>query len=142
MISFAVIQLAPGSPIYMKLRTAEQGISTDANTQEILRQTKELYGLDQPIPIQYVKWLGRLVTLDFGESFKDHRPVRDKILEALPITHQLNIISIFLDYLLPIPTGVYSSTHQRTWSDTFITCPLYTYPSPRVRHRSPMPSYA
>ena len=35
----------------MKLRTAEQGISTDANTQEILRQTKELYGLDQPIPI-------------------------------------------------------------------------------------------
>ncbi|HNV20147.1 MAG TPA: ABC transporter permease [Candidatus Hydrogenedentes bacterium] len=125
MISFAVIQLAPGSPIYMKLRTAEQGISTDANTQEILRQTKELYGLDQPIPIQYVKWLGRLVTLDFGESFKDHRPVRDKILEALPITLQLNIISIFLVYLISIPIGVYSSTHQRTWSDTFITIGLF-----------------
>ncbi len=125
MISFAVIQLAPGSPIYMKLRTAEQGISTDANTQEILRQTKELYGLDQPIPIQYLKWLGRLVTLDFGESFKDHRPVRDKILEALPITLQLNIISIFLVYLISIPIGVYSSTHQRTWSDTFITIGLF-----------------
>lgn len=125
LISFSVIQLAPGSPIYMKLRTAEQGISADANTQEILRQTKELYGLDQPIPIQYLKWLGRLVTLDFGESFKDHRPVRDKILEALPITLQLNIISIFLVYLISIPIGVYSSTHQRTWSDTFITIGLF-----------------
>lgn len=125
MISFAVIQLAPGSPIYMKLRTAEQGLSTDANTQEILQQTRELYGLDRPLPVQYIKWLGRLVTLDFGESFKDHRPVRDKILEALPITLQLNIISIFLVYLISIPIGVYSSTHQRTWSDTFITIGLF-----------------
>jgi len=125
MISFAVIQLAPGSPIYMKLRTAEQGISTDANTPEILRQTKELYGLDKPLYVQYIKWLGRLVTLDFGESFKDHRPVRDKILEALPITLQLNIISIFLVYLISIPIGVYSSTHQRTWSDTIITVVLF-----------------
>ncbi len=125
MISFAVIQLAPGSPIYMKLRTAEQGMSTDANTQEILQQTRELYGLDRPLPVQYIKWLGRLVTLDFGESFKDHRPVRDKILEALPITLQLNIISIFLVYLISIPIGVYSSTHQRTWSDTFITIGLF-----------------
>jgi len=125
MISFAVIQLAPGSPIYMKLRTAEQGISTDANTQEILRQTRELYGLDRPLPVQYIKWLGRLMTFDFGESFKDHRPVRDKILEALPITLQLNIISIFLVYLISIPIGVYSSTHQRTWPDTFITIGLF-----------------
>ncbi|MGI6460830.1 MAG: ABC transporter permease [Candidatus Hydrogenedentales bacterium] len=125
MISFAVIQLAPGSPIYMKLRTADQGMSTDANTQEILQQTRELYGLDRPLPVQYIKWLGRLVTLDFGESFKDHRPVRDKILEALPITLQLNIISIFLVYLISIPIGVYSSTHQRTWSDTFITIGLF-----------------
>ena len=51
--------------------------------------------------------------------------MRDKILEALPITLQLNIISIFLVYLISIPIGVYSSTHQRTWSDTFITIGLF-----------------
>ncbi len=125
MISFAVIQLAPGSPVYMKLRTAEQGLSTDADLEKILDDMKELYGLDKPLHIQYITWLGRLVTLNFGDSFKDHRPVRDKILEALPITLQLNIISIFLVYLISIPIGVYSSTHQRTWSDSIITIALF-----------------
>jgi peptide/nickel transport system permease protein len=132
-ISFFVVQLAPGSPVYMKLRAAEQGMSTDSDTKEIIEQTRKLYGLDQPIYVQYVKWLGRLVTLDFGDSFKDHRPVRDKILEALPVTLQLNIISIFLIYVIAIPIGVYSSTHQRTWSDSAITVGLFILYS--------MPSY-
>ncbi len=133
MISFFVVQMAPGSPVYMKLRAAEQGMSTDSDTKEIIEQTRKLYGLDQPIYVQYVKWLGRLVTLNFGDSFKDHRPVRDKILEALPVTLQLNIISIFLIYVIAIPIGVYSSTHQHTWSDSAITVGLFILYS--------MPSY-
>ena len=124
-ISFAVIQLAPGSPVYMKLRGGEGSFSADSETQKIIEDTRKLYGLDKPIHVQYVSWLGRLVTLDFGQSYKDWRPVREKILETLPITLQLNIISIFLVYLISIPIGVYSSTHQHTWSDTIITIVLF-----------------
>ncbi|HEO70537.1 MAG TPA: ABC transporter permease [Candidatus Hydrogenedentes bacterium] len=125
LISFLVIQLAPGSPVYFKLRQAEQGLNSDSMTQEIIEQTKQLYGLDKPIPVQYVLWLGRLLRLDFGQSYKDWQPVRQKILKTLPITLQLNIISILLVYLISVPIGVYSATHHRTWSDSAVTVVLF-----------------
>ena len=127
LLSFCVVQLAPGSPVYFKLRGAEQGLDSDSMTQEIIEQTKELYGLDKPLPVQYVLWLGRLIRLDFGQSYKDWRPVRTKILETLPITLQLNIISILIVYLISIPIGVYSATHHRSWSDNATTVVLFIF---------------
>lgn len=132
LISFAIIQLAPGSPIYFKLRGVEGSLRAERETKEIIEQTKALYGLDKPLPVQYALWLRRLITLDFGKSFKDQRPVLDKILDALPITLQLNILSILLIYIVSIPIGVYSATHQKTWSDSGITLflfILYSLPS-------------
>lgn len=125
LISFFVIQLAPGSPIYLRLRAAQDGMAAERDTQKIIEDTRKLYGLDKPIPVQYVLWLGRLVRLDFGDSYKDWRPVRTKILEALPVTLQLNIISILLIYLISVPIGVYSATHQHSWSDSAITVALF-----------------
>lgn len=132
LISFAIIQLAPGSPIYFKLRGVEGSLRAESETKKVIEQTKALYGLDKPVPVQYVLWLGRLVTLDFGKSFKDQRPVLDKILESLPITLQLNLLSILLIYIVSIPIGVYSATHQKTWGDSGITLflfVLYSLPS-------------
>ena len=132
LISFFMIQLAPGSPIYFKLLNSQGQMSSDANTARIIEETKALYGLDKPVWQQYVSWLGHLATFDFGNSFKDHRPVADKILETLPITLQINIISIVLIYLISVPIGVYSSTHQNTISDNIITMflfILYSLPS-------------
>lgn len=131
-ITFAVIQLAPGSPISFKLMGAEGNLKADAATQRIIEQTKELYGLDKPLPLQYARWLGRLVRFDFGNSYKDQRPVIEKIRETLPITLQLNILSIFLIYLIAIPLGVYSATHQRSKTDyglTLLLFLLYSLPS-------------
>jgi peptide/nickel transport system permease protein len=93
---------------------------------------KELYGLDKPLPVQYALWVKRIFTLDFGTSYKDHRNVWDKIKERLPITIQLNIISIFLVYLIALPCGVYSSTHVGTLPDKIMTLGfffLYSLPS-------------
>ncbi len=132
LISFAVIQLAPGSPIYFKLMGGQGNLASDSNTEKIIEDTKRLYGLDKPIPVQYGMWLGRLVKLDFGKSYKDMRPVRDKILETLPITLQINIIAILLVYLISVPIGVYSATHQHSWGDgilTLILFILYSLPS-------------
>lgn len=132
-ITFLIIQLAPGNPAALKLKMSSQGqVSNAAMSQQIIEQTKKLYGLDKPLPVQYMLWVKRVFTFDFGTSYKDHRKVIDKILERLPVTLQLNIISIFLVYLIAIPCGIYSSTHPDTKSDRVLTLFfffLYSLPS-------------
>lgn len=126
LITFLIIQLAPGSPISIKIQQlGGEGIRTETVSKAVIEQTKKLYGLDQPVHIQYLNWLKRLTTLDFGESYKDHRSVLEKIKEALPITLLLNFISIVLIYLISIPLGVYSAITTRTFLDNLMTMALF-----------------
>ncbi|MDF1536387.1 MAG: ABC transporter permease [bacterium] len=125
LITFLVIQLAPGDPAAMKLRMGDQGMMGDEVTLQIVEQTKKLYGLDKPIWTRYGIWIKRIVTLDFGTSYKDHRPVFDKIAERLPVTVELNLISIFLVYLIAIPIGVFSAVKQGTMGDRMSTIALF-----------------
>ena len=132
LITFLVVQLAPGSPVYLKLRKGESALSSDAASQKVIEDTKKLYGLDKPILVRYGLWLGKLLTFDFGNSYKDQRPVRTKILETLPVTLQIEIIVVLLVYLISIPIGVFSATHQHSWIDkciTFVLFVLYSLPS-------------
>lgn len=133
LITFFIIQLAPGNPATLKLQMAAEGqMAGHAMTQQIVQQTKKLYGLDKPLPIQYLLWVKRVLTFNFGSSYKDHRKVLDIIKERLPITIQLNVISIFLVYLIAIPFGIYSSTHPETLTDRVLTLFfffLYSLPS-------------
>lgn len=124
-VTFLIIQLAPGNPAAMASRLGGEGLADDAMSREIVEQTKKLYGLDKPIPVQYALWLKRLVTFDFGTSYKDHRTVLEKIVERLPVSLQLSLTSIFLVYLFAVPIGVYSSTHQYSLSDNTITVFLF-----------------
>ena len=130
-ITFFIIQLAPGNPVERKLQL-EEGIKSQAITKEIVEETKKLYGLDKPIYVRYWIWLKQIATLNFGRSYKDHRPVIDKIAERIPITLTLNIISIFLIYLIAIPIGVYSAVRHGTPGErasTFTLFILYSIPS-------------
>lgn len=119
-ISFAVIHLAPGSPIDM---------ATDLNpkaTAEVKERMRAIYGLDQPLPVQYWRWFSRLVTLDFGQSFsQDGRKVLDKIAERLPVTIFLNITSLVIILLLAIPIGVLSARYQNTLFDKITTVGVF-----------------
>lgn len=131
LITFLIIQLAPGNPVERKLQL-DQGIKAEEITKEIVEQTKKLYGLDKPIHVRYWIWLKRIATFDFGESYKDHRPVMEKIKERLPITLTLNLISIFLVYITAIPIGIFSAIRDGTIIDrvtTFILFALYSIPS-------------
>ncbi len=130
-ITFFIIQLAPGNPIQQKLGINES-VRAESITKDIIEQTKKLYGLDKPVHERYIIWLKQIVTLDFGNSYKDHRPVIDKIAERLPVTLALNFISIFLIYIISIPLGVYSAVKQRTTTErllTFFLFILYSTPS-------------
>lgn len=115
-ISFAVMHLAPGEP-------AELGTAMNPKTNpEANKRMRELYGLDKPLHVQYVNWLGRIIHLDFGNSFSpDRRPVIDKIKDALPITIFINLLSIFLIFVIAIPIGVLSATHRNSPFDRAAT---------------------
>jgi len=111
-ICFSVMHLAPGSPT---------DLQTEMNprvTAEMKERLRAMYDLDKPLHVQYGKWLGRLVVLDLGVSFSpDARPVSDKILERLPITVFLNVLSMVLIFLIAIPIGVLSAVRQGSTFD-------------------------
>lgn len=114
-ISFAIIHLAPGKPT-----TIEQSLNPKISQDARLRLEK-LYGLDQPIHTQYFNWLKRLVKLDFGRSFGDNRQVTEKILERIPITLTINILSLFFILLLAIPIGIKSAINPNKAFDKIMT---------------------
>ncbi len=112
LICFAVIQLSPGDPITMNQNMSEE---VDADAQARLR---EAYGLNDPVYVQYWNWLSRLAVLDFGTSFSpDGRPVLDKIIEVLPVTLWMNVISLILVLAIAIPLGVAAAKKQDQFFD-------------------------
>lgn len=130
-ITFAVVHLTPGDPAELKVKMGEMGQASPV-TKEMIEQTRKLYGLDKPLYVQYGIWLKRLIRLDFGDSFKDSRPVIAKLKEHLPITLILNAISISLIYLIAVPLGVLSAIKRRSIVDDILTVilfVLYSLPS-------------
>lgn len=131
-ITFFIIKLAPGDPVELKMQAASGMVKSEQMAKEVIEETRRLYGLDKPVYVQYVKWLGRIVTFDFGDSLVDHRPVMEKIGDALPITLTLNIITIFIIYIISIPLGIFSALHPRSIRDkltTVVLFVLYSLPS-------------
>lgn len=116
LITFTVIHLAPGEPVEMQMAMNPK-VGKDAR-----ERLRKFYGLDRPLHVQYVTWVGKLVRLDLGRSFSpDNRPVLDKIKERLPVTLSLNIIALLLEFGLAVPIGILAATHRDTWLDKGIT---------------------
>jgi peptide/nickel transport system permease protein len=128
LIGFLIMRLAPGDPAELRAAgglagAAGAGIALDkqAVVDVAIAQWRAQYGLDKPLHVQYALWLKNLVTLDFGESFKDNQPVWRNIAERLPVTVKLNVLSILVVYLVAIPLGVYSAARHDTLGDKFTT---------------------
>ena len=96
-ITFIVIHLAPGNPVEVAV---EMNPKASAQARENLRK---LYGLDKPLHVQYINWVGRFARLDFGSSYTDGRPVLDKIVERLPITITINLFELIGAFLIAMP---------------------------------------
>ncbi|MDQ1239053.1 MAG: peptide/nickel transport system permease protein [Thermodesulfobacteriota bacterium] len=115
-ISFAVMKMAPGDPT---------SLLTDLNpnmNEEAINRIRAHYGLDQPWYVQYGKWLKNMLVLDFGRSFAaDNRPVIDKIVERIPITLLINILSLTLILSIAIPIGVLSAVKKDSLFDRATT---------------------
>ena len=125
LISFLIIHLTPGDPALIKLGDADQRGGNQLLASQIIEETRALYGLDQPLYVQYFQWLKRMATLDFGESLRDHRPIIEKLKERIPVSVKLSGISLLFAYLISIPLGVYSATHQYSIGDRITTVVLF-----------------
>ena len=128
MITFLICRLAPGDPTEMKLGQTGEAQKTDAKNQ-MTQQAKEFYkkkfGLDKPLYMQYVIWMGNMLHGDFGNSFKDNRPVLDKLTERLPVSITISLLSFLLIYSVAIPIGIYSAARQYSLLDRTTTFLFY-----------------
>jgi peptide/nickel transport system permease protein len=119
-LSFFIIQLPPGDFLTSKLAgMMEQGQTVDIGTIELL---KSRYGLDQPIIVQYWKWIsGILFRGDFGESFEWNRPVTQMIWGRLGLTFILSLSTLIFIWLVAFPVGIYSAVKKYSWGDYVFT---------------------
>src|SRR5688500_2679164 len=125
-VTFAISRLAPGDPAEAKAGLGGENANVSKQiTGEMVQKIREQWHLDKPVPEQYLLWAGNIAQLDFGRSFKDNGPVLDKILERVPITLAMGLISVVIAYLVAIPIGIYSASHPGTWLDRFSSTTLF-----------------
>lgn len=116
MIAFSIMQLAPGGPENLLLSSEDASLDPSK-----LAELRAQWGLDDPIPVQYGRWLKNVVTGDFGYSYAQRRPVIEVVKDALPNTLQLSIVVTILTYAIAIPLGVISAVKQYSKFDYAVT---------------------
>ncbi|MGQ3478691.1 nickel ABC transporter permease [Paenibacillus sp. TY11] len=112
-VSFCLLKLVPGDPVRSILRVDDVAVSN----QQIADMRSQL-GLDQPLPVQYGKWLVQLLQFDFGQSYLTHRPVFTEFMEKLPYTLLLTGGSLFIMLLIALPLGTMAALYRNRWIDS------------------------
>ncbi len=112
-IIFLMVRLIPGTVV-------EQLIGAEGSaTEETIRGLRAYFGLDQPIYTQYLNWVGRVITGDLGTSWRTGAPVGQMILDRLPITGELAILSVLVSMIVGVTLGIISAIKQDTLIDNF-----------------------
>jgi peptide/nickel transport system permease protein len=109
LVVFAMMHTIPGDPVITLLG--------DAYSEEDAMQLRQAYGLNKPLVVQYVIWLGRLVQGDWGTSILSSRPVLQDVLMRLPVTLELIALAMAVALLIAIPAGIVAALRQNTWTD-------------------------
>ncbi len=109
---FMMLQLIPGDPVLALLR------GQPTVTQEDIERLRTQLGLDKPLPVQYLQWLGGVLHGDFGESIQAHRPVLTMIREQAGSTMQLALVAMAMAIVIGTTLGTISALRRNTWVDT------------------------
>lgn len=112
LISFIAINAAPNSFF-------ASGELNPNITEESIAQLKAIYGLDKPLYVQFFSWITAIIQLDFGISFASGEMVKNEILDRIPITLTINIISMFLIFVISLYLGIKSALNKNSFFDRF-----------------------
>ncbi|EYD76361.1 ABC transporter, permease protein [Rubellimicrobium mesophilum DSM 19309] len=122
-ITFAIIQAPPGDyGDFVKSNLISQGGASVAAAEAAAEDYRERNGLNDPLPVQYLRWIGGIVTRgDFGFSFFYNKPVSEVVAERLPRTIMLALVCHILASLFGIGFGILAATRQYSWIDTALS---------------------
>jgi peptide/nickel transport system permease protein len=109
LVVFVMMRSIPGDPVVALLG--------DAYTEEDAIKAREAYGLNEPVMVQYVIWLGKLVRGDWGTSILSGRPVLEDVLIRLPVTLELIVLSMGIALVIAVPAAIIGAMRQNTWAD-------------------------
>ncbi len=111
-ITFSVMHAAPGDP----------WLSEKTPPQSVIDALNEKYGLDQPLPVQYLIYMGNLVQGDMGDSIKvsKNRPVLDMVMEKFPVSAALGVIAVAVATLVGVPLGCLAAYKRGKFTDSFL----------------------
>ncbi|MEC9281339.1 MAG: ABC transporter permease subunit [Bdellovibrionota bacterium] len=120
LVTFVIINLAPGGPIEQKLQQIQEAqasggmsdMGTAQVTEEVIEDLRKQYGFDKPLSTRYFIWIEKLWNMDFGQSFTYEEPAYDVIVSKFPVSLQFGIASLILVYLICIPLGVYKAVND------------------------------
>ena len=124
-ITFGLTYMSPGDPV--RNMYSANGVMP---TEEMVEQTREEMGLNDPFFVQYGRWLGNCLQGDFGKSYSLNKPVTELLAERLWPTLKLTLMAMLLMLVLSIPLGMASALKKDTWIDylvrgiTFIGCAM------------------
>ena len=111
-IVFALMRLLPGDPILLLVEGAQTDVS-----EETIARLRAKYGLDQPVYVQYLAWLGNIARGDLGWSFQSNQAVWDILRPRILPTVQIGLLGWFFAMAIAIPIGIIAATNPRSWKD-------------------------
>jgi peptide/nickel transport system permease protein len=118
-LSFVIIQLPPGDFVTMYIANLQaSGSTTSMGEAEALRAQ---WGLDQPLYVQYFKWMGMVAQGNFGMALAWNKPVKDVIGDRLSLTMLVSLFAIMLTWMVALPIGIYSAVKQYSLGDYVFT---------------------
>jgi peptide/nickel transport system permease protein len=118
---FVLVELAPGDVVDSMISPE------DFVTPEVKEQMRRELGLDEPAPIRYVRWLGRVVQGDFGYSLAARKPISGMIMDRMPTTLQLVGFALLISIVLGVGTGVIAAVKQYSWADYLATFSAFAW---------------
>ena len=121
MIVFALVRFAPGDPVDMALGLVSNdlGVNTEM-LEERKAELRELHGLNDSVPVQYLRWLKRLAALDLGRSMRTGRPVLRELLGLIPATLLLSSAALLVESALGLSLGLYSAIKAGRFQDGLV----------------------
>ncbi|MCB1745118.1 MAG: ABC transporter permease [Gammaproteobacteria bacterium] len=114
-IIFLLVRLVPGD--IAQILVFDAGNLPQAEVQRQIAQIREELGLNEPLALQYVKWIGGIFTGDFGFSYWEKRPVAEILADRFPRSLELAFLTMVITLLFSVPLGVISAVRQNTWAD-------------------------